>query len=648
MRSLLARARWYRNRLAAMSALEVMHRFQESLYRKADRLAASRLIPQPANDSALPTIPGLKEGLNAWDVPADLLTRWEESLHQSTTGLFFMLGQQWPACTRDSRWHFDPVTGEFWPHEPYCFDINYRHTSRMGDIKYVWELNRLQYLQPVAALAFKRQDRELGLFCLAEIESWINNNPPHRGVNWASGIELAFRTISILTVITLVTDYSTAGQRAKIMATLEAHALWLERYPSEFSSANNHRAAEGLGLFVVGALCPQFARSKTWKEYGWGILCETARRQILADGVGAEQTITYTAVVLEMLLFGLHIARNTKTTIPDYYNSRIMRGGEYLRWFTDRGGGQPRIGDDDNARLLGSYLRDEAYVRMILGCVAAVGNRPDLTPPLLEASFRQSVFGFAPPADFSPSGVRHFDHGGYTVGRHQAHGREIMLAMDHGYLGYLSIAAHGHADALAIWLHIDDQPVLVDAGTYLYHSGAEWRDYFRGTAAHNTLCLEDSNSSAMSGNFNWSHKANATVRKNMDEGSKWWIEAEHDGYVGKFGITHRRRLTVEPAIGFTVEDYILGPQAHAVDIGFLLHPALTAEEHGTEVHVSKNGTLLLRISHVSPLKMHIGHPGNSFGGWYSPTFGEKQATRRVVFSGTLCPNQPSRIRFTYI
>ena len=82
-------------------------------------------------------------------------------------------------------------------------------------------------------------------------------------------------------------------------------------------------------------------------------------------------------------------------------------------------------------------------------------------------------------------------------------GRKTLMVMDHGPLGHLSIAAHGHADALALWLHIGDQPVLVDAGTYLYHSGGAWRDRLRGTPLHNTLSLDDRNSSRIAGPFNW-------------------------------------------------------------------------------------------------------------------------------------------------
>ena len=89
--------------------------------------------------------------------------------------------------------------------------------------------------------------------------------------------------------------------------------------------------------------------------------------------------------------------------------------------------------------------------------------------------------------------------------------RPFTLIFDHGPIGYLEIAAHGHADALAIWFSVEDKPVFVDAGTYLYHSNKSMRDAFRKTALHNTLTLRRTPSSYPSGPFNWSKKASARL-----------------------------------------------------------------------------------------------------------------------------------------
>ncbi len=637
--SIVNRLRWYKYRLAAMSAAEIMHRIKEGARRRCDRSRAGGFAAIAHDYGELPQIPGLLANIDAWNTPTSLLDQWAEDARRAQCGEHNIFGKQWPTCARADMWHIDPLSGAQWPRDVFCFDIDYRHGAKNGDIKFTWELNRLQYLQSVAALARKHQDGMLARFCLSEIESWIDNNPPFLGVNWNSGIELALRVISILTVTTLVGDYLLEPARGKIWTSLQTHARWIARYPSLYSSSNNHRAAEGLGLFAVGALCPQFTEAEIWKNKGWDILCDQARRLILPDGAGAEQAIAYAASTCEALLTGLKIARARDIAIPDHYLHHLTLGGEYLRWLTDASGNTPHIGDDDDACVFGAHHSGDTYVAGILASIAAMASRVDLMPPRLQPHLRQAVFGAASAMDFAPAGVRCFSYGGMTVGRHQSLTGNILLAFDHGPLGYLSIAAHGHADALALWLHIGGQPVFVDSGTYLYHSQTGERRYFRGAKAHNTLTINDTDSSAQAGAFNWSHKARATLRHFESRGDFWQIEAEHDGYLENFRCLHRRGLHVSPATGAVVEDMIVGPTPQQVEINFLLHPDLAARRDGHDLVVLKGEQLVLRLRHESTLETVIGE------GSYSPEFGVKQAAAQISFKGILPPNQKAVTHF---
>src|SRR3546814_20335079 len=74
--------------------------------------------------------------------------------------------------------------------------IPYRHARGLGDVKYVWELNRLPHLQAMALLAALDRDAAVARRCVDEIDGWIAANPPFQGVNWATGIALALRLVS--------------------------------------------------------------------------------------------------------------------------------------------------------------------------------------------------------------------------------------------------------------------------------------------------------------------------------------------------------------------------------------------------------------------------------------------------------------------
>ena len=79
----------------------------------------------------------------------------------------------------------------------------------------------------------------------------------------------------------------------------------------------------------------------------------------------------------------------------------------------------------------------------------------------------------------------------------------VSVLFDCAELGYGSIAAHGHADALSFTLRVGGRDVFVDPGTFDYFTYPEWRTYFRTTASHNTLEIDGRDQSAMLGPFLW-------------------------------------------------------------------------------------------------------------------------------------------------
>ncbi|MFV2093513.1 MAG: alginate lyase family protein, partial [Hyphomicrobiales bacterium] len=430
----------------------------------------------------------------------------------------------------------------------------------VGDVKYVWELNRLQFLPAMAALARSRGHTKAYDYCLACIESWIDANPPFKGINWVSGIELAIRSVNLMLTVSLIGAEQIPPTIArKIRTALNTHAIWLARFPSRFSSANNHLIAEAGALFILGTAMPDLPGAARYRAYGHATLVREAGKQILDDGVGAEQSPTYTGFTLEWYLLALSVARADGKTFPASVTERLHGAGIHLRWITDGAGNQPRIGDDDEGRVICcGPERQRHYVSGILSGLAVATGDPALAPPALHPHLRDAFLGAAPDHSAGPEGRRVFDTGGYTVFRRQLAGRQAMLVFDHGPLGYLPIAAHGHADALSVWLHLDGQPVLIDAGTYLYHSGGAMRDYFRGTRAHNTLTLDDQDQSRISAAFIWSRKAKCWRLPEPDAGGDRCVAGQHDGYLKRFGLLHQRRVCFGEPDAITIIDKLIG------------------------------------------------------------------------------------------
>ena len=103
------------------------------------------------------------------------------------------------------------------------------------------------------------------------------------------------------------------------------------------------------------------------------------------------------------------------------------------------------------------------------------------------------------------------------------------LLVDCGEVGALS-GGHGHADTLAVNLALQGRTLLVDSGTYTYHESNEQRNYYRSTAAHNTLTIDGKSSSEPAGKFSWKTKAEPKPSSWIAEQRFDFFQGSHDGY----------------------------------------------------------------------------------------------------------------------
>jgi len=638
----IERLKWYVNRLRSMSPAEVLHRVRELALKKQ----AGRWQPGWARfERERPALPRLPLDIDLGSVGDDHLKRWEKLAEEAKGRRFSFLGRDWPAPGDACLWHFDPVSAKQWPRDRYCFNINYRHADGYGDVKYVWEVNRLQYLQPIAALAAVTGNADHRQFVVREIEDWIDENPPFNGVHWPSGIELALRAFSVLLAIRLLgPEAFTQTQAKKIDAFLAASAFWLHRYPSRFSSANNHLIAEGFGLFVIGCALPDHPQASDWKRTGQRLLEEEAVKQIFDDGIGVEQSPTYTGFSLEMLLVAERVGAAAGERFSPDFHARLKLAATTLAWFLDAAGLPPRIGDDDEGRVIYDAAElDRHYVASVADAAFGGQDAPIPADALPAAAhLRNLVLGRSAGQDTLPHGVRVFRQGGYTLLRDRIGAKDMLFCVDHGPVGYLGIAAHGHADALAVWLHVDGKPVLADAGTYLYHAGGRWRDRFRGTRLHNTLCVGQQDSSRISGAFNWSDKAEAELIGVSSDPAAFSLHACHDGYRKGFGVLTHRQISRTALDSLTLTDWLEGSDSASrdVEIGFLAGEGIEIHELDTGSFVFRSdGEDCLHLSTPERLGAQIVTGTDDGLGWISPEFGVKVAASQLILSGKAAPGE---------
>ena len=297
----------------------------------------------------------------------------------------------------------------------------------------------------------------------------------------------------------------------------------------------------------------------------------------------------------------------------------------------------PAIGDADDGRVVATTQNCEPrYVASIVSAIASCLGRPNLAPPRTDPSLRDTLFGSTDSSPNERTGLRTFAAGGYSVFRGSGEAPAV-LTFDHGPLGYLSIAAHGHSDSLAVWLSVGSQPIFVDAGTYRYHSRKALRDGLRDTAVHNTLTLRGVASSRPSGLFNRATKAVAHCIA-AEKGPAARVVAEHDGYLARFGVKHRRTVAFDGTSRITITDELIGAsEDRETAISFLLDPSCTARiEPDGSLLIEAGGRTLARMSSTEPLKPEIvrGDEASNLG-WVSPSFSVRVSADQIILKGNL-------------
>ncbi len=630
---------WLVNRFAAMSPAEVVYRIRQASFRQ---LAKRGLVGYTSVDEAkLPILPGVLAGIEKLKVNKALQTLLNAKVNSIKSKPFSAHGKTWVTETTDQRWHRDPESHDLWPQDIFCFSIESRHRSALGDPKFVWELNKLQHLQWVAAHFTITADQTSARYCVSEVESWLNANPPFLGINWASGVECTSRVVSLGIICSLITSEHWKPETLRLLNnSLSAHGYWLAKNLSLHSSANNHLVVELAGMFILGHMCPYLPQAKSWRDQASKYLERETLLQFAPDGGNREQSPTYGTWSLEWLCLCAKIAAHKNAAFTRATIDRLIQASETLEMIRDQNGNFPHIGDDDDATSIAFEGSRKDWMASVIGLAKSLSNKNESeAPPQL-----LSAFGWAAPVKSHHEGMTLLPDTGLSILRRNQLKQETMVVFDHGPLGYLSIAAHGHADTLSIWLHRDGQPIFVDSGTYCYGADLAARDYFRSTKAHNTLTIDDRDSSQMTGPFNWSKRAKASLEK-FDE-KNWSITASHDGFAPSM---HQRQITLSEQ-KLAVVDHLSNVQrGQHISVRFHLAPDLEAQKTMTGYNVLRNGQLILKAQTEGPLFWVVDENQSApQSGFYSDHMGVRVPIQLLHLTGTIEGSLKQVTTFTFV
>jgi Heparinase II/III-like protein/Heparinase II/III N-terminus len=646
---------WYARRLRRMTPAEVKGRLIDAWLKRRWRArqvrsATADPLPLPATTAAFA---GAVGPAAAAALPGEVRARLLRAADGALAGRFHFFDRERDDLSLDPDWFLDPRTGRRAPDTAYAFDIDCRDVRKVGTIKYVWEPSRHYQLTVLAAAYFLTSDDRYADFAAGQLRSWWRRNPFLSGVHWTSGIELGVRLLSWVWVRRLLAGWTPAPalfeHNPDFLRQLHHHQEYLARLSSHGSSANNHIIAEAAGQFAACCAFPYFAETARWREDAAAVLRREARLQTFESGLNRELASNYHVFVLELLLAAAAEGEAAECPLGGETWQRICAMVDALAATLDMRARPPRQGDGDHGRgLLLDHPEADPCASLLATGAALFGARewwPHQGQIDLRTLLWRALAGGPLPGGCRPPTLpNRFVDAGMVLLRHQARaGDEIWCRCDHGPHGYLSIAAHAHADALSIELRCGGVEVLVDPGTYTYQGEAEWRAYFRSTIAHNCLELAGQNQSVASGPFMWLSAAAASEveTSGLDGGPKAVWRARHDGYQRLApAALHQRTVTLHrDTRRLVVEDAVESAGRHDCRLAFHIGPEVDYFLDGSLAQLSwQTGAgqwrAVLRLPEELEWSAVCGQTDPALG-WYSPCFGAKLPIVTLVGKGEI-------------
>ena len=483
-----------------------------------------------------------------------------------------------------------------------------------GDIRVLWELNRMGHLITLGRAYTLGGEEVLAEEFFNHVASWNSQNPFGIGSNWSCAMEVALRAMNLLAAFHLFRrSRCLTPERLEFMLRLfQQHGEYVRRH-LEFSyiATSNHYLTNVVGLLWLGIGLPELQAANEWKNFGLRETLHEMDKQVLGDGAHYEASTGYHRFVLELLLLSFILCRSNSIEIEERYWRRLRFMLKYTRAYLRPDGRAPLIGDTDSGQVLPVVRRSANEHSHLLSIGAVLLNEPRFK---VEANPAQELFWLLGPDGLKTfaalgSPIVHseqssaFSEAGVFVMRQD----DLYLLFNATGVGLDGRGSHAHNDALSIEVSACGTNFLGDPGTFVYTGDYTQRQLFRSTGYHSTVEIDsqEQNTIEEAKPFRIADEARPQVLSWEFGERRDYVEAEHYGYLKLAGgpITHRRALTFDKRDRcWLIEDTFHGSGVHVFRFLFHVTPTLktTTTDSSVEILDEQNHALLV-IAPVNPI-----------------------------------------------
>jgi hypothetical protein len=532
------------------------------------------------------------------------------------------------------NWHIDFKTGWKWKPK-YYKKIDSVVLGNPCDVKVPWELSRCQHFVTLGKAYWYTGDERYAEEFVAQVNDWIESNPPKFGVNWVCTMDVAIRAVNWIWGYYFFKDSSCLTDEFMLgfLKSILIHGRYImNNLENKFEVISNHYLSDIVGLIYLGIIFPEFKEAKEWREYGIKELVNEMGRQVYEDGVDFEASISYHRLVTELFLSSTILGLKNNVVFPDWYMKRLEKMVEFTMYYSKPDGTAPQIGDNDDGRLhiLSNYGNwNKLDHRYLLSIGSVIFNRPDFKK--FSGGFHEEAFWLLgeegikqfnsiPDTDTELSS-KDFPVGGIYIMRKG----DFYMIVDCGTNGQGGNGGHAHNDTLSFELYAGDTTFIVDPGTYVYTADYKMRNLFRSTAYHNTVVIDGQEMNRFNEYdlFSMKNDAFPTINKWISTNEYDFLDAQHNGYAKLSDpVIYRRQVYFSKLEPFwVIKDMVTGQKVHKYDFYFHFSPM--------QVEFIERESMIVQVGEANKNKLTIipikldSVSVEVLNGWISCSYGVK-------------------------
>ncbi len=514
-----------------------------------------------------------------------------------------------------------------------------------GYAEWAVRLNSFYYAVPLCQASLYTGDAKFADKCVELIKDWIYNNPVGRSPAWQP-MAVSLRILHWIWIyhLLLFSPALSAKMASLLLKSFFLHGEFLVRH-LEIDQANNHLLFNAAALIMLGTVFPEFKTAGRWRRVGLNLLQKYLPDLICSDGVYAERSSHYQLLVLDLLLKTALLLERNGHTLSSSILKQLHNMAEFLVSLRRPNGSLPMLGDSfdesDMCHLHDTLFVAGAFFKRADWC--AVAGHPSLQAlwVLGKDAIKYCLDSIGLRAAKASSA---FPVGGYWIMRNAPSQPVCHIVVDGGPFGLYRNPAHGHCDALSFDFFYDGHSMVIDPGTYEY-GNTRWRNYFRGTSAHNTVVVDGQEQSELWGKSRVGRMANATCNQWLTTDWCDYFDGAHDGYKRlEDPVIHQRRMFLAKGENpfLLIHDCMEGKGAHEFISNLHLAPLGKVSEFDKDkVVISFGDTHGLVIVPLFPTEIDCkvvrGQEDPPLG-WVSYRYGTKTPTTAISTRVVLeCP-----------